>query len=134
MNLILLASAACSAALSVNYLKHNNTILPIKVLVSLGLITSILNHGFTNKYFKYLDRLVMVIIVIVYAYLLYDQPELYVLVIGSMSYIMSKTMENSYTKNISHIGAHVCATYLNTFMLLYPILMDERNTCPHALK
>lgn len=134
MNLVLVLSALCSAALSLKYLKHNNTVLPIKVLVSVGLITSILNHGFTNKYFQYLDRLVMVIIVIVYAYLLYDQPELYVLVIGSMSYIASKTMENSYTKNISHVGAHVCATYLNTFMLVYPMIMDERNTCPHALK
>ncbi len=134
MNLILTLSALCSTALSIKYLQINTTILPIKILVSLGLITSILNHGFSNKYFKYLDRLVMVIIVIVYSYLLYDQPELYVLVIGSMAYIASKTMENSYKKNISHIGAHVCATYLNTFMLLYPIIMDERNTCPHASK
>ena len=54
MNLILTLSALCSTALSIKYLQINTTILPIKILVSLGLITSILNHGFSNKYFKYL--------------------------------------------------------------------------------
>lgn len=134
MNLILAISAACSAALSIKYLQNNTTILPIKILITIGLITSILNHGFTSRHFKYLDRLVMVIIVIVYSYLLYDQPELYILVIGSMLYMASKTMKNPYTKNISHISAHACATYINTFMLLYPMIMDERNSCIHSVR
>ena len=49
--------------LIVNYCNNYNYII-ISLLISMGIITSILNHKLTNNYIKYLDRFTMLILLI----------------------------------------------------------------------
>ena len=95
--------------LIVNYCNNYNYII-ISLLISMGIITSILNHKLTNNYIKYLDRFTMLILLIYITYSIYKNPELnkfyYLLIISLLLYLTKYIIKNE----ISHLLCHIIIT------------------------
>jgi len=119
--ILLQSSLVCSLILTLFLLIHD---LPIVFIftMSCGSISSILNHGFTNFYFKVFDRSIMIIGFIVNGlYINYFIHELdYILAWCSMIsavllYLITVVIKLNST-NLIHIMAHGCIVF--THMLI----------------
>lgn len=126
-NSVLACSIVCSIVLTINYLIQNDAPVIIKLLIMSGMASSIANHAYTNKTLKLLDRFTMRVVAIVYIHILHHNNERYLVILGSALYVMSKQTKNRYLANIFHIGAHMCATYLNLFVLHMQDITQKRH-------
>lgn len=98
---------------------NNNNILFI--IINFGLLTSILNHGYTNNILKYADRIMMIISALYYLYFIYNINNLlYILLILSiLLFLFAKKINDKRFSNISHILSHIALTILNIILIIY---------------
>jgi hypothetical protein len=52
----------------ISFYYYNDDLLPFYIITYIGILTSILNHGTSNTYAKYADRIIMGIVMIIYIY------------------------------------------------------------------
>jgi hypothetical protein len=70
------------------------------VCVCLGIITSILNHGFHSITYKYIDRFIMCLNVFVFMYFIMQLPSnqkiytIVILILACITYLLSKLQKN----------------------------------------
>jgi len=81
-----------------------------------GIITSCLNHGMTNKVAKWMDRLMMGVLTIVYFYYaLYTNIKyliLFIIVFMMGIYLYSKTVLDSESRTYLHMNVHLLGGFL----------------------
>ncbi len=92
-------------------------------LSTIGVITSVLNHGLTNEKIKMIDRLVMIIGFFYYVYVFrinskpstYISIELILAVISATLFLLSKnkTISSSIDSNVLHAIAHLTISTAN---------------------
>lgn len=116
-NKTLAYSIVWSICITINYLVDSDTSVPIKVVILCGMASSMANHTLTSKVLQTFDRMIMRVIAIIYMHILKHHNERYLVLLGVVLYVMSKQEKNRILSNIYHIGAHMCATYLNIFIL-----------------
>jgi hypothetical protein len=93
---------------------------PVKYYYILGLVTSVINHSYSEHdylkiYFRILDRIVIILGVLINFYIIDNFQDLYILSTGVFCYFFSKL-----TKwKIFHIFSHCCAITLNNNILSY---------------
>jgi len=85
-----------------------------------GIITSLLNHGYSSTIYKYLDRITIVFVFLLYLYNLQFYSNnivkyvlLYLLLLSPILYFLSKLNENKKMQILYHSYAH-----LNTLLFL----------------
>ena len=87
-----------------------------KILFLRGCMTSILNHGTYNQYFKYYDRIAMIETAIIKLFICISCKYYFNIILTSISifmYLCSK----KYCNTFLHIISHICITISNlTFM------------------
>lgn len=94
-----------------------------------GLMTSILNHGFTNSLFKMMDRIVIGSGIIVVLYILLSRKETFLsdricllfLGIAISLFLLSKYIDNEYNSTRMHALTHFLATCILIYILAYDI-------------
>ena len=64
-NFILLKSSIILGVLNLLFVFYYNSVTSFKICIIIGVLTSILNHGLTNDYLKYFDRIAMIYGIIV---------------------------------------------------------------------
>ena len=97
---LLLSSIICGIII----LSFKYTVLTLPIIITyIGIITSILNHGLTNKYYKWLDRLMMFIISIIYFSNTNDNKIKALVAITVSLYLLGKKYKNDNLHMISHI-------------------------------
>ena len=107
---LLLSSLICGILILKNiYLKYNPDCDILYKFVIIGIITSILNHGTTNKMFKYLDRLVITLTItyILYYYYISRKMINFKLILAISCYLSSKMYDNLIIRNSLHLSSHV---------------------------
>ena len=124
MNPHLLCSTILSAILIIiiSCMKYKSNMLIIYIFISIGIITSILNHGLRSATLKYLDRVIIcinIIIIIYYIFLFetnhYQCYTLGLIFIGICCYLYSKiNIISKITKDCLHAFSH-----LITVLVLY---------------
>lgn len=114
---LLLSSIICGLIIClIIYKKYNIKFNNIYILYIIGIITSIFNHGTSNYYCKYIDRLIITIIII-YLYWLFNNFFIRGLLISAVFYyLISKLNYLSYIKNYLHIFSHIIS-----ILILYQI-------------
>lgn len=85
----------------------------ISIYIYAGLLTSLLNHKFTNIYFIYLDRITIFIGFIINLIIIYNTYLLILLLISVKLFILAKITNNYYY----HFASHLVLTYLH--ILIY---------------
>jgi hypothetical protein len=144
MNIYLLSSAIISGFIHVLFLyvyyPTSNIILP--AYYSIGILTSLLNHGLTNKFFTILDRSIMSIGLFVDIYFVENIPNKHSdvpfstrvcvytgIFVAAFSYFFTKLLiyerrddTTDYFIYIPHFMAHACLTATHcTLIILYKV-------------
>lgn len=99
------------------YEKNNNDnelYIKLSIISFFGGFFSILNHCVSDKYFKYLDRIYMLISFIFHLQILNTFLELLLLIIPVILYFLSKI----YKKKYLHVTAHL-------IIILYHIILFQ---------
>jgi hypothetical protein len=127
MNLILFRSTIfCTIChcLAVFYLKHSNLLLSITMFT--GILTSLLNHGFTFNFLIFIDRIMMFIGFLYNSYIIFYIENilkkklcLILLIFSVLLYFYTKFINKKYKTiiNIYHILAHIFLT-INHIILM----------------
>jgi hypothetical protein len=89
MNQILLCSSIISSCIHIYFI-------PNFCIIHLGLLSSILNHLFTNEIFKLFDRVLMIFIIFTNFDFYYIFPIIF--------YLFGKFLNSTYIHLISHIS------------------------------
>lgn len=116
-NNILACSIVWSICVTINYLVNSDSTGPIKFLILCGMASSMANHTLTSEVLQIFDQMIMRVIAIIYMHILKNHNERYLVLLGVVLYVMSKQEKNRILSNTYHVGAHMCATYLNIFVL-----------------
>jgi hypothetical protein len=114
MNIYLLLSSIISGLIisRIIYKKYNIKLYKIYTLVIIGIITSILNHGTSNKYFKYLDRIIITLTIIYTFYSIKNNITRGILVFASGFYFISKIPNLRKSKLYLHLSSHLMGILL----------------------
>jgi hypothetical protein len=100
--------------------------------VILGSFTSIFNHGTTNVYIKYLDRLVMITIILLTLYIIYKRDStwnnkicIFLVVTNIFLFFLAKYIYQYSYKYSTYIHAvtHLIATILFIYIASYEIYL-----------
>jgi hypothetical protein len=125
-NLVLFRSSVVLGILNLFALFFLHTPRLLRIVVSSGVLTSILNHGLTIDTIKYADRLMMVVGFLADIYLLQDLPRELALILLGM--VLSAVILWIFAKvaarwsslriggNLPHIAAHICLATVHLFM------------------
>lgn len=128
MNVFLLYSSIINGLviLLLIYYKYKKSYIILYFFLILGIITSILNHGLSSKYLKYLDRYIIVISTFIFIYyiLLINHKKIKILyiiliLIACNFYTCSKLYYNKLYKNLSHASSHFLVTTLVYLIHIY---------------
>ena len=127
MNPHLLCSTILSAILIIiiSCMKYKSNMLIIYIFISIGIITSLLNHGLRSVTLKYLDRFIIcinIIIIMYYIFLFetinYQCYTLGLIFIGICCYLYSKmNVISKIFKNVLHAFSHMITVLI--FYLLH---------------
>ena len=114
MNITLLLSSIISGLIisKIIYKKYNIKFYKIYTLIIIGIITSILNHGTSNKYFKYLDRIIITLTIIYTYYSIKNYKTRGILVLASGFYLISKISNFKKSKLYLHLCSHLMGILL----------------------
>lgn len=100
--------------------KYNPKYKILYLFVLLGIITSMLNHGTNSKEYKYIDRAVIVLNVLVFIYFIlqnqYDlnKYKILIIIVAGCLYLYSKLLNSLILRNSLHSFAHfLCVILLN---------------------
>ena len=100
--------------------KYNPKYKILYLFVLLGIITSVLNHGTNSKEYKYIDRAVIVLNVLVFIYFIlqnqYDlnKYKILIIIVAGCLYLYSKLLNSLILRNSLHSFAHfLCVILLN---------------------
>ena len=124
MNQILFISSYLCGLIIVFQLLNNFSYdikyLRLFVILTIGIIVSLLNHGSTSNIFKYIDRLCMSLILFYLIILLYVYPNLrnyyYLLILAILLYLVKFVYKN----RISYLMCHIIITvYIYLFVKMY---------------
>ncbi len=104
--------------------KDNKIICPpslrlLEWLVIIIIFTSLLNHGYSNVYFKWFDRLIVYLyffLSIMIAYVYKIEVSFYIIFLSILFYYISKKKKD----NIYHVLLHLLMTF-NNFIYIYSI-------------
>lgn len=121
MNIILYKSSCICGFFQLLFILNYDTPLIFKYLLLIGITTSIINHRFTFKILKILDRLTMFIGVIIDGFYLYiiTQYSIFKLlfIFSILCYFVSKRIKRR--SNIFHISSHVLLTITHFYISIY---------------
>ena len=98
--------------------KYNPKYNILYICVFLGIITSILNHGYNSITYKYIDRLVMGLNIVVFIYFIlqtHNNLKIYIIAIiffSCIAYLFSKLQKNNIVRNILHSISHLLSVIL----------------------
>ena len=104
------------------YNKYNPKYKILYLFVLLGIITSMLNHGTNSKEYKYIDRAVIVLNVLVFIYFILqnqydlnkDKNKILIIIVAGCLYLYSKLLNSFILRNSLHSFAHfLCVILLN---------------------
>jgi hypothetical protein len=112
MNELLLLSSIICGLVMLSF-ECNVPTYPV-IITYIGIITSILNHGTSSIFCKYLDRLIIAIAAIIYLVYVIDKKEynlIGLILLNIMLYILSKYCEKE-TGNKIHALAHFLTVLL----------------------
>ena len=124
MNKYLLCSSIICGIyiLEIIYKKFNPNLIILYKLIILGIITSILNHGTTNEFFKKLDRLIITINIIYIIYLInilnknIKKQIIGYFILAIICFLYSKINKNIFIKNILHLFSHILSIGILNFI------------------
>ena len=125
MNYILLFSSILTLLISilllVYYYNKTELYFIIGFIMILGSILAIYNHGTSSKFYKYIDRIFVLISLLYYLYIInifYDNNYYYHIIIPVLFYISSKLHSNYYIRSFLHLFAHLTILYFHFIILL----------------
>jgi hypothetical protein len=107
MNPLLFASSSIVGIIliCISFYFYSEDLLPLYIITYIGILTSIVNHGISNKYAKYADRIIMAISGILYIYYSIQIKDdvsritsIAIVIIMSILYFFSKYIKH-YAKN-----------------------------------
>ena len=88
------------------------------LFIFLGIITSILNHGFYSITYKYIDRFIMIVNVVLFIYFIMQlstHKKLYkivILILACITYLLSKIQKNMIVRDTLHSFSHFLSVLL----------------------
>jgi len=106
------------------YYKYNPKYNILYLCILLGIITSILNHGSDLEIYKYTDRFIMFLNVIVFIYFIFQiknhlkKYKIAIIIFAIMSYLFSKLQKNIILRNSLHSFSHFLSVILLKIMHL----------------
>lgn len=113
----LYCSSMINGVIQLLFLNYYNVPIYFHLLINLGILTSILNHKFSNKYLKYLDRITMTFGVISHTmdiYNIFNEYDLYFnLYLSVIFYFLAKVESDKRESNICHIFSHIFLTIVH---------------------
>jgi hypothetical protein len=126
MNKYLLYSSIITGfiILLIIYYKYNPKYNILYLCILLGIITSILNHGSNSELYKYTDRLIMFLNVIVFIYFIFQiknhlkKYKIAIIIFSISLYLFSKLQKNIILRNTLHSFSHFLSVILLKFMHL----------------
>lgn len=126
MNKYLLYSSIITGfiILLIIYYKYNSKYNILYLCVLLGIITSILNHGSDSEMYKYTDRLIMFLNVIVFIYFIFQiknhlkNYKIAIIIFTISLYLFSKLQKNIILRSTLHSFSHFLSVILLKFMHL----------------
>ena len=124
MNKYLLYSSIITGfiILLIIYYKYNPKYNILYLCILLGIITSILNHGSDSEIYKYTDRLIMFLNVIVFIYFIFQiknhlkKYKIAIIIFSISLYLFSKLQKNIILRNTLHSFSHFLSVILLKFM------------------
>jgi hypothetical protein len=126
MNKYLLYSSIITGfiILLIIYYKYNPKYNILYLCILLGIITSILNHGYNSEIYKYTDRFIMFLNVIVFIYFIFQiknhlkKYKIAIIIFSISLYLFSKLQKNIILRNTLHSFSHFLSVILLKFMHL----------------
>ena len=126
MNKYLLYSSIITGfiILLIIYYKYNPKYNILYLCILLGIITSILNHGSDSEIYKYSDRLIIFLNVIVFIYFIFQiknhlkKYKIAIIIFSISLYLFSKLQKNIILRNTLHSFSHFLSVILLKFMHL----------------
>ena len=126
MNKYLLYSSIVTGfiILLIIYYKYNPKYNILYLCILLGIITSILNHGSDSEMYKYTDRFIMFLNVIIFIYFIFQiknhlkKYKIAIIIFACMSYLFSKLQKNIILRNTLHSFSHFLSVILLKIMHL----------------
>ena len=120
MNKYLLYSSVITGflLLLIIYNKYNPKYNILYLCIFLGIITSILNHGYYSTKYKYIDRLIMGLNIFVFMYFalqINNHVKIYIIaiiILSCIAYLFSKLQKNTILRNILHSFSHFLSVIL----------------------
>ena len=124
MNKYLLYSSIVTGfiILLIIYNKYNSKYNILYLCIYLGIITSILNHSSNSEIYKYTDRLIIFLNVIVCFYFIVKiknnikKYKIAIIIFACMSYLFSKLQKNIILRNSLHSFSHFLSVILLKIM------------------
>lgn len=97
-NKMLFITSICFGYINI-YLSNSNE----KIIILLGTITSILNHYYSNKYIKWIDRIYITSVLIRNVIFIEDMILFQIgNICGAITYILSKIFKKTYLHVLAH--------------------------------
>jgi hypothetical protein len=94
--------------------RYNDSYHMLYFFVFLGVVTSLINHGYSSKYYVYADRFVIAVNVLVFLYYISKIENIHLratgyclILLGILSYVISKNISYGESRNIFHIISHI---------------------------
>ena len=120
MNKYLLDSSIITGfiILLIIYNKYNPKYKILYLCMFLGIITSILNHGYVSTTYKYMDRLIMGVNVFIFIYFITqikNRLKIYkiaIIIFACIAYLFSKLQQNIIVRNRMHSVSHFLSVIL----------------------
>lgn len=120
MNKYLLDSSIITGfiILLIIYNKYNPKYKILYLCMFLGIITSILNHGYVSTTYKYMDRLIMGVNVFIFIYFITqikNRLKIYkiaIIIFACIAYLFSKLQQNIILRNRMHSVSHFLSVIL----------------------
>lgn len=110
---------------------YSPSLLPLYIITYIGIVTSIINHGITNKSAKNLDRCIMVISAIIYIYygLKIENKNIQIIILSTIGlmmflYIISKFVKNFLENRNLSTNIHTIVHFISLILFII-IVMNE---------
>lgn len=114
---------------------YNESRLPFYMITYIGILTSIINHGGSNEYAKYLDRCIMGIAGIIYLYYSFqiqnDTMKLIsisIVCLMTILYFFSKYIKNHEKNTSLATNIHIITHFLS--IISFCIIISNNNESP----
>jgi hypothetical protein len=121
-NHVLLGSALLSSIVHLIFMGLYTPPVLYGTFLGSGLITSILNHGFTSDILKWMDRAIMLLGTGITLYLAPTLLFKILIIVCGALYYLAKILDSNYL----HIGAHATITTINVSILIILYKMSHR--------